>query len=75
MNSIQVDNEWMIYTVGEALPLKRLCLKAIVYHTPIEPLHIQYAKINKLNIPTCLKNDLYSSLYSEFWLNSPKIYR
>ena len=73
INNMELDNEWLIYTVGHVLPLKKLCLKAIVCHTTHKPLQIQYAKINELEIPLCLKRELHSSIYSELRLHSPKI--
>ena len=62
INNMELDNEWLIYTVGHVLPLKKLCLKAIVCHTTHKPLQIQYAKINELKIPLCLKRE-YNLLY------------
>ena len=72
MDNIRLDNEWMIYNVGDTFSLKKLCLKTIVKHTPARPFQIHYNRINKLMLPICLKNELCSSLYSELWLNLPK---
>ena len=72
MDNIHLDDEWMIYNVGDTFSLKKLCLKTIVKHTPARPFQIHYNRINKLMLPICLKNELCSSLYSELWLNLPK---